>query len=215
MKTLNASQMLARANGFKFVMGLGCALIAGCGNLSGLDSKDSFACKAPDGVLCASMTGIYSNAQQSNLPGQQFQKSADPQPSETTGSTRPGSVMTQALQTGAPIRSAPRILRVWFAPWEDNDGDLHDQSYVYLGVDAGKWQIEHTRRRITDAYRPVRALVVAPKAAPDLGENQITEPEPPNELSSGPHFSNPLKPLVLESLESLRARRGGDTTSLD
>ncbi len=80
MKHLFVYQMLARANGFKFVMGLGCAVIAGCGNLSGLDAKDSFACKAPDGVLCASMTGIYSNAQQSNLPGQQLQKSAEPQP---------------------------------------------------------------------------------------------------------------------------------------
>jgi len=46
---------------------------------------------------------------------------------------------------------------VWFAPWEDNDGDMHDQSYVYLPIDNGKWLIEHNRRRIQDAYRPVRA----------------------------------------------------------
>ncbi len=124
--------------------------------------------------------------------------------------------MTQALQTGAPIRSAPRILRVWFAPWEDNDGDLHDQSYVYLGVDAGKWQIEHTRRRITDAYRPVRAPVVAPKAEPGLGENQTTEPAPQDALSSGPHSLNSLQPSrVLEDLELLGAKRSGATTALD
>ncbi len=169
MKHLFVSQMLAQAKGFKGAIGLGCVLIAGCGNLSGLDAKDSFACKAPDGVLCASMTGIYSNAQQSNLPGQQVQKSTEIQASEMSASARSGSVMTQALQTGAPIRSAPRILRVWFAPWEDNDGDLHDQSYVYLGVDAGKWQIEHTRRRITDAYRPLRAPAVVPESRAGLG----------------------------------------------
>jgi conjugal transfer pilus assembly protein TraV len=37
-------------------------------------------------------------------------------------------VMTKPIYSGTPIRSAPRLLRVWFAPWEDTDGDLHDQS---------------------------------------------------------------------------------------
>ena len=64
--------------------------------------------------------------------------------------------MTQPVHTGTPIRSAPRILRVWFAPWEDADGDLHDQSFVYLPVDAGRWLIEHTQRKIQEGYRPVR-----------------------------------------------------------
>lgn len=65
--------------------------------------------------------------------------------------------MTKPIYSGTPIRSAPRLLRVWFAPWEDTDGDLHDQSYVYLPVDSGRWLIEHNRRRIQDNYRPVRA----------------------------------------------------------
>jgi conjugal transfer pilus assembly protein TraV len=46
---------------------------------------------------------------------------------------------------------------LWFAPWEDTDGDLHDQSYVYLMVDAGNWLVEHNRQRIQAAYKPVYA----------------------------------------------------------
>lgn len=64
--------------------------------------------------------------------------------------------MTTPIYSGTPIRSAPKVLRVWFAPWEDSDGDLHDQSYLYLPVDGGRWLIEHNRRRIREAYQPVR-----------------------------------------------------------
>jgi len=204
------------AHWLKCTLGLGCALMAGCGNLSGLDSKDSFACKAPDGVLCASMTGIYSNAQQSNLPGQRVHPDTASEKLGMPVSEQPSWTMTQPLQTGAPIRSAPRILRVWFAPWEDSDGDLHDQSYVYLSVDAGKWQIEHTRRRIADAYRPVRAPSAFTKTAPGSQDNRTTLQELKTDSSSvspSPTSSNPLE--IAERLESLRTKQGGATTPLD
>jgi conjugal transfer pilus assembly protein TraV len=92
--------------------------------------------------------------------------------------TEPASgVLTKAIYSGTPIRSAPLVLRVWFAPWEDTDGDLHDQSYVYLPVDSGRWLIEHNRRRIQDAYRPVRAPVAqATPAGVAAGRLNVTPP---------------------------------------
>ncbi len=141
------------------VGGLVATALTGCGNMSGLDAKDSFACKAPDGVLCESMSGIYANAQAQNLPGQRVNRKGGSEVSRAK--VEPQGVMTRPITSGTPIRSAPVILRVWFAPWEDNDGDLHDQSYVYLPVDNGKWLVEHNRRRIQDTYKPVRAPAVA------------------------------------------------------
>lgn len=149
------------------------ASLAGCGSLSGFDANSSFACKAPSGVLCESMTGIYANAEQKNLPGQRVNTGKNDTtgtatvPQATTGEVsraKAEGVLTKPIYSGTPIRSAPRVLRVWFAPWEDTDGDLHDQSYVYLPIDSGRWLIEHNRRRIQDAYRPVHA----PKNSPDL-----------------------------------------------
>ena len=135
--------------------------LTACGSMSGLDAKDSFSCKAPDGVLCASMTGIYANAQANNLPGQRVKHDNGPDKVSRAKAPEAGTgVLTKPIYSGTPIRSAPLVLRVWFAPWEDTDGDLHDQSYVYLPVDSGKWLIEHNRRRILDAYRPVRAPAV-------------------------------------------------------
>ena len=130
--------------------------LSGCSSMSGFDAKSEFACKAPDGILCESMSGIYANAQAKNLPGQRVNARGEA-PVELSQAKAGINVMTKPIYSGTPIRSAPRLLRVWFAPWEDTDGDLHDQSYVYLPVDSGRWLIEHNRRRIQDNYRPVRA----------------------------------------------------------
>lgn len=141
---------------------VGALALAGCSSMSGYDAKSEFSCKAPDGILCESMTGIYTNAQQRNLPGQRVthrsERASEASDSELSHAKESNDgVLTRPIYSGTPIRSAPRVLRIWFAPWEDSDGDLHDQSYVYLPVDAGRWLIEHNRRRIQDTYRPVRA----------------------------------------------------------
>lgn len=131
--------------------------LSGCVNLSGYDASSKFACKAPDGVLCESMTGIYANAKENNLPGQRVTHGGVSGVATTAMPTVHTGVITKPIYSGTPVRTAPRVLRLWFAPWEDQDGDLHDQNYVYLQIDSGRWLIEHNRRRIQDAYRPVSA----------------------------------------------------------
>ena len=134
-------------------------ILSGCMSISGYDAKSSFACKAPDGILCESRSGIYANAMANNLPGQRVnrhQKNTDVA-TPLNEQSRKNGLRIEALDSGMPIRSQPRILRVWFAPWEDRAGDLHDQSHVYLTVDHGRWLIEHNHRRIQNAYQPIRA----------------------------------------------------------
>ena len=36
-------------------------------------------------------------------------------------------------------------MRLWIAPWEDADGDLHDASFVHVVIDTGRWLIERVR----------------------------------------------------------------------
>lgn len=161
------------------------ASLAGCGStMSGLDAKTDFACKAPEGVRCQSMAGVHANAMAAALPGQQTSQLPGQQAGPVGVSSVPSTalsagtgLLTMPIQSGTPLRSAPQILRVWFAPWEDSDGNLHDQSYVYLPVDSGRWVIEHNHRRIQEAYRPVRAPAEAPggkpaaKASPAAGNS--------------------------------------------
>jgi conjugal transfer pilus assembly protein TraV len=155
--------------------------LAGCANMSGLDAGKSFSCKAPDGIQCESMSGVYANTLARTLPGQRLQGNATPAlPAEQSGT---GRITNQAMTSGMPIRSAPQILRLWFAPWEDADGDLHDQHFVYVTLDTGKWLIEHNRRRIQETYRPVTAQatkftgpVATPAESPTPIQDEATIP---------------------------------------
>lgn len=149
--------------------------LAGCaGTMTGLDGSGNFACKAPDGISCASLSGVYANAVQNNLPGQQPTVEAVKKGPATPRITQ------QAPSSGEPIRSAQKVRRVWLAPWEDDEEVLHDQSYFYLVVDPGRWQVEHSQRRASEGYRPVVPPKVFAPAVPDAAERPTLRMERSN-----------------------------------
>jgi conjugal transfer pilus assembly protein TraV len=85
-----------------------------------------------------------------------------------------------------PIRSQPRILRGWIVPYEDADGDLVGDAFVFIPVDGGRWMVEHARQRIRDAYAPARpaaAAAMAPSPAVQAASTAAT-------TASGPAQSN-------------------------
>ncbi len=172
----------------RILIATGVAVLSGCTGFSGLDANSQFACKAPDGILCESMSGIYANAVAQNLPGQRVHRTSATSPQAQPAASAPA-LLPRPLSSGTPLRTPPRVLRVWLAPWEDSDGDLHDQSYVYLTVDTGRWVIEHNRRRIQDAYRPVR-----PPSAPSAATSPGPSAERETPTGSGPVLP-PLPPL--------------------
>jgi len=145
--------------------------LAGCVNMSGLDGGSEFACKAPDGVVCTSVSGVYANSLAGALPAQDPEKAkATPRygrkaaASEASGAgvsePRPYGATpptTVAPTSGTPLLAPPKVLRLWLAPWVDEDGDLHDQSYMYVMWHRGEWQIEHTRSQIRRQFAPVAA----------------------------------------------------------
>ena len=127
-------------------------VLSGCaGSLTGLEGESKFACKAPDGVTCSSLSGIYANAVANNLPALRKERKGD-QPS--SNQPKEGEITGQVATAGDPLRVQPKVLRVWIAPWEDADGDLHDLSYLYVVANPGRWAIEHSQRQIVDRYRP-------------------------------------------------------------
>lgn len=159
----------ARVFALSMIGAAAAASLTGCTSFSGLaGSKSELACKAPDGVICTSVSGIYANSIEGNLPGQKPQldssKKADsPVQGVVNGKDEPAmpSYSPRDLTTpnsGDPIRLAPVVLRVWIAPWEDTDGDLHDQHYVYTVINQGKWLIEANQQTIRDAFKPVYPL---------------------------------------------------------
>jgi len=126
--------------------------VTGCaGTLTGLEGESKFACKAPDGVTCSSLSGIYANAVANNLPALRKDGNGE---QAATPQTRGALMIGQVASSGDPVRIQPKVVRIWIAPWEDTDGDLHDQSYLYVVANSGRWAIEHSQRKIVDRYRP-------------------------------------------------------------
>lgn len=169
--------MIARAAGLA-----GVSLLSGCMNLSGLSGGSSYACKAPDGVTCQSVSGTYANAVADNLPAQR-QRATTTAVAAAASAPVAGTPRAEPLPSSAtPLRSAPRILRLWFKPWEDADRDLYDQGYVYVQIDGGRWLVEHAQRAIREAHAPVRAP--AARAPEPASREPTTRPQRPAGLDN-------------------------------
>lgn len=209
------------------VPGLALALLAiltlsGCMNMSGLSGSSSYACKAPEGVTCDSVSGTYANAVQNNLPSQR--RPAGPGPDSAPGA-RATEGLAGAMAAGAaggasrvalapsaaaspsaiPLRSSARILRLWFKPWEDADRDLHDQGYVYIRVDDGQWLVEHAQRQIREAYAPLRPPPGAAGSATELRDaSSAIQPNQPAGGLSLPGLTPPAgrPPMPVEPANS-------------
>jgi conjugal transfer pilus assembly protein TraV len=161
----------------KPVLGLAAIVILGlngcAGTLTGLEGESKFACKAPDGVTCSSLSGIYANAVANNLPALRKERKGDqPAPIQS----KEGAITGQVATAGDPLRVQPKVLRVWIAPWEDTDGDLHDQAYLYVVANPGRWAIEHSQRQIVDRYRPT---FLKPGTAVKPGQKPIPQSQRP------------------------------------
>lgn len=173
--------------------------LPGCTSMSGLSGSSSYACKAPDGVTCDSVSGTYANAIHNNLPSQRPRVAASASPDAPAPSRTPSPAITSpesvAAAAPAPLRSSARILRLWFKPWEDADRDLYDQGYVYVQIDSGQWLIDHAQRQIRDAYAPLRP---PPRTAASVGDSKDGAALAPN-LKSAPRLpsaDNPFPGLV-------------------
>jgi conjugal transfer pilus assembly protein TraV len=178
-------------------MGAVCLLLplSACMSMSGLGGDSKYACKAPDGVACDSVSGTYANALHNSLPSQQAQRSARRQKEASEDSLSPtlGHPISPATAnasgiavTPSPLRTQARILRLWIKPWEDADGDLYDQGYVYVQVDNGQWQIDHVQRQIRDTYAPLRP---PPKPATEAAADPGASTPPPLPMLQRPPLS--------------------------
>lgn len=62
------------------------------------------------------------------------------------------------LNSGQPLRIPERILRIWVAPYEDDEASLNDQKYIYLTVQRGAWQVEANKIKAQNSYKQIYPL---------------------------------------------------------
>ena len=149
-------------------------ILGGCAaSLSGVGGTQSYACKAPIGAQCTSVSGVYANANAGTnsdlVASRAMHEALRPQgllamPSipvppqrtlpastgaistiSTSGTSSSAAAGTAPAPTTSALRSPPRVVRLWISPWEDADGDLHEASFVHVVIDTGRWLIERVR----------------------------------------------------------------------
>lgn len=151
-------------------------VLTGCGNLSGLGGTSEFACKAPEGVRCLSVSGNYYNSVQGNQTSTRGNPPRREQALPSESAARAPIKEVSFSAGGKPsagfepmqLRSQSRVRRLWIKPWEDADRDLHDQSFVFLHGDGGRWLLDHVHRTIRDNYAPLSAPLSAAAAPPQV-----------------------------------------------
>ncbi len=49
----------------------------------------------------------------------------------------------KTIESKQAILSQPRHMRIWFNRFTDIEGDLHDESFVFVRIDNGHWVIDN------------------------------------------------------------------------
>ena len=173
------------------------ATLAGCASgLSGIGGTDGYACKAPAGAQCTSVSGVYANAAQGMPMTPKAPGNKSPGPAPTLYGAASIAPTGPATSSRTGMRSSPRVLRLWVAPWEDADGDLHEESLVHVLVDTGRWLIETVRpapRALIDGV--ALPVPTAQEPAPSRPSSDATQPPtrfplPPNGEPAGADASS-------------------------
>jgi len=168
--------------------------LTGCaGGLSGYDSQTRPSCGVSEGVGCSPVSDVYAKAMAGTLPGQQNRNQKLAEAAPYLGPQ--GNIATQAMRpsmsSGMPIRTAPRVMRIWFAPWKDELDVLHDQRHSYITLDQGRWLIEHNQNQLMRSFTATTRLIQGaeghqPAAAPSSNN---TRPAATPSRSSNPVFN--------------------------
>ena len=115
--------------------------------LAGCASGPKYACGVPEGVTCQPVSAVYASSAGGSpaLAGAASGEEAPTVGGAEAVASRPRAEVARpvvaTVQPGEPVLTAPRVLRLWIAPWEDAAGDLHDETFLYLRIDDGRWTL--------------------------------------------------------------------------
>lgn len=183
-------------------------LVAGC------SSSPKYGCGVPDGVTCKSISTVYRETEGDarRKPTYEGQEGPADEKSKSKNDTyKPAlagerAVGLPAIKPGDPIRVEPRILRVWLSPWEDQDEVFHDQSFIYVIVDQGRWQISQNRGLLENAWRSRTVKPPKNRSAEPQDDASGTAPKKQPQAPAGGTVENRT---AIKALEMADRKAGG------
>jgi len=101
----------------------------------------TFTCPAPEkGITCTPISKVM-NIYKAGI--EKTSKDEVKKQEETKQTTQLTPKITYEKQTfeNVPIRIPPKIVRIWITPYEDEDGDFNQGTYVYTEITEGRWTL--------------------------------------------------------------------------
>jgi conjugal transfer pilus assembly protein TraV len=150
--------------------------------------RAKYDCPAPNGVACMSARQIYAATETTD----HVEKKTDAKPMTPASEAMPtnhataglvfdGAEMTLAstptpprtvdvIPENLPVRLPARILRVWVAGWEDDQGALHTPSVLYTEIAPRRWALGEPAPELSSTLQLVQPL------QPAVPENASSTP---------------------------------------
>jgi len=149
-------------------------------------------CPEPDGVTCMGPREVYSATETEDkvIGGKKAARATEtdrrdqpvaPRALSRDIAVEDGSFSLTANDGGSsvrvvaddvPVRMPAKIMRVWFAPWEDARGDLHLSERLYTEIEPRRWSVAGPAPAVTphlelfEPLDPVASKEVAAASAP-------------------------------------------------
>ena len=140
--------------------GKGWVLLIPLVGLAGCSAK--YGCKGmPDDPVCMSAVEAYKATDHAPVKPKPSAHGAAPTNATPTVSakvTTSESVPTPKIEDPTPIRTPSQIMRIWIAPWEDDDGDLNVSGYMYTELEPRRWMIGKPATSLNSFLSPLQVL---------------------------------------------------------
>lgn len=141
--------------------------LAGCSTM-GVGNSEFSCAKEKTGMPCASVDEVYNKTNGSNWrPPAPAAKDAP-----TVEPHRAAAVTPMATPNfPAPVLEPAQVMRVWIAPWVDDNQSLHWPSYVFTEVTPRKWSFGNS-----DFVRARQLVPLQVDRRADSAETPVTAP---------------------------------------
>ncbi|MYM92713.1 type IV conjugative transfer system lipoprotein TraV [Duganella vulcania] len=127
------------------------ATLSGCGSLFGVGGQE-FGCKGlPEGTQCMSAKEVYAATEHADRVTNRHKGSDKDNLEHAEGAAGAGGAgevvapfhadPVPSLDRPIPIRTQARLMRIWIAPWDDTESDLHASEFVFTEIVERKWNI--------------------------------------------------------------------------
>jgi hypothetical protein len=100
--------------------------------------------------------------------------------------------------------SAPKVVRVWVAPWRDEKNRLHEASFLYMMIEDSDWVYGRERRRIPTKQR-ARGVIVPTMSNMIERPNQRDRRGPDGQQQPAPREQQ--QQMLREQQQMLREQR--------